>query len=250
MKPRGGEERIGEKFQRETSYERRRMPRGSLDLNSKPPTYKEYPNARKIPLPAVERCGDMSLHEALLRRKSQRSFLDTPLGMDLLSCLLWSSSGIQRNEMGLAFRTAPSAGALYPVETYVAANRVTGLDQGLFHYDVKRHALEVLAVGDFGPAIASAALGQGMCASSAAVFVYTAVFERSTWKYRQRAYRYIYLDAGHMAQNLALACVSLGLGCCHIGSMFDGEVNGILGVDGVQESVVYMSVVGHPGMYV
>jgi SagB-type dehydrogenase family enzyme len=244
------EEKIGEKFQRETKYERRRMPRGSLDLNSKPPTYKEYPGVPRFPLARVDRCGDMSLHEAMLRRKSQRSFLDTPMSLDMLSCVIWSSSGIQRSEMGLAFRTAPSAGALYPVETYVAANHVTGLDQGVYHYNVRHHALEALSTGDYSQEIAHAALGQVMCATAAAVIIFTAVFERSVWKYRQRAFRYIYLDAGHMAQNLALASTSLGLGCCHVGSMFDNEVNGILGVDGVHESVVYMSVVGQPGMYV
>jgi SagB-type dehydrogenase family enzyme len=251
MKPRGaGEELIGEKFQRETKYERKRMPRGSLDLNSRPAMYKDYPNARRIELPRVDRCGDMSLHEALLRRKSQRSFLDTPLSLEMLACVLWSSSGIQRKEMGFTFRNAPSAGALYPVETYVAVNHVTGAAPGVHHYNVKHHALEEVARGDLGQAVAHAALGQGMCASAAAVVLFTAVFERSAWKYKQRAYRYIYLDAGHMAQNLALASASLGLGCCHIGSMFDNEINGILGIDGIRESVVYMSAIGHPGMYV
>ena len=127
MTPRGPmDEKIGERFQRETKYERRRMPGGSLDLNSKPPMEKEYPGARRVALSPVDHCGDMSLHEALLRRKSQRSFLDSPISLDMLSCALWSSSGIQRSEMGFAFRMAPSAGALYPVETYVAVNRVTG----------------------------------------------------------------------------------------------------------------------------
>ena len=226
------------------------MPKGSVDLDHKPSTYKDYPGARRVALVPVDRCGDMSLHEALLRRKSQRNFLDTPISLEALSCVIWSSSGIQRNEMGLAFRTAPSAGALYPIETYVAANRVTGVEPGIYHYNVRHHLLEAMTTGDFRQDLTQAALGQEMCASAAAVFIFTAVFGRSVWKYRQRAYRYVYLDAGHMAQNLALASVSLGLGCCHIGSMFDGEVNGILGLDGVRESVVYMSVVGQPGMYV
>ena len=251
MTPRGPmDEKIGERFQRETKYERRRMPGGSLDLNSKPPMEKEYPGARRVALSPVDHCGDMSLHEALLRRKSQRSFLDSPISLDMLSCALWSSSGIQRSEMGFAFRMAPSAGALYPVETYVAVNRVTGADPGLYHYHVRGHALEEVRAGEYGREIANAALGQVMCASAAAVVMFTAVFERATWKYRQRAYRYVYLDAGHMAQNLALASASMGLGCCHIGSMFDGEVNGLLGIDGVREGVVYMSVIGQPGMYV
>ena len=94
--------------------------------------------------------------------------------------------------------------------------------------------------------VVPAALGQEMCAEAAAVFVWTAVFARSKWKYAQRAYRYIYLDAGHIAENLALAAVSLGLGTCPIGALFDDEVNKLLAVDGIEESVVYMSVVGLP----
>lgn len=244
------DDRIGEKFQRYTKYDRKRMPRGSLDLNRKPAMYKEYPGARKISLSPVERCGDMSLHEALLRRKSLRRFVEAPISLDAVSCLLWSSSGIQRKEMGFAFRTTPSAGALYPIETYAVANSVNDIEQGVYHYNVRHHLLEELALGDFREEIADAALGQRMCAGAAACIVFAGLFERSAWKYRQRAYRYIYLDAGHMAQNLALASASLGLGCCHIGSMFDDEVNEIIGVDGAREGVVYMSVVGHPGMYV
>ena len=86
-----------------------------------------------------------------------------------------------------------------------------------------------------------------MCAAAPVVFVWTAIVERAKWKYRQRGYRYIYLDAGHIAENLALAAVSLGLGACQIGALFDDEINTILGVDGQEETAIYMSVVGVPG---
>jgi SagB-type dehydrogenase family enzyme len=111
---------------------------------------------------------------------------------------------------------------------------------------VKGHVLEELRAGQFGHDITQAALGQKMCLEAAAVFIWTAVFQRSKWKYDQRAYRYVYLDAGHIAGNLALAAVAIGLGTCQIGALFDDEVNAIVGVDGTDESVVYMSVVGHP----
>ncbi len=241
---------IGERFQRETKYNRMRMPRGSLDLDGKPPTYKDYPHARKIALPAIDRCGDLSLYEALLRRKSLRRFLDTPISLENLSSLLWTSSGIQRREMGFAFRTVPSAGALYPVESYVIAARIAVLEQGVYHYQVKTHQLEELKLGDFSEAMARAALGQAMCAHAAAVIVFTSVFQRTVWRYRQRGYRYVYIEAGHMAQNLSLASISMGLGCCHAGALFDNEVNEILGVDGIRESVLYLSAVGHTGMCV
>lgn len=241
---------IGECFQQETKYDRWRMPEHTIDWNKKPVPYKEYPETRKVVMDKPSRCGDMSLFEAILRRKSLRRFVDSPLSLDALSCLLWASSGIQRKEMGFEFRTAPSAGGLYPIETYVIVHRVEGIDQGVFHYHVRMHALEELKKGDFRPHIAQAALGQAMCAQASIVIAWTALFERAAWKYRQRAYRYIYLDAGHMAQNLALAATSIGLGSCQVGAMFDNEVNDLLGVDGISESILYMSVVGQTGMYV
>ena len=91
------------------------------------------------------------------------------------------------------------------------------------------------------------ALDQRMAARANVVFIWTAIFQRSKWKYRQRAYRYCYLDAGHIVQNLALAAVALGLGSCQIAALYDDEVNALLGVDGVEESTIYMTVVGRPG---
>lgn len=166
--------------------------------------------------------------------------------IEQLSYLLWASTGIQRREDGYEFRTVPSAGALYPIETYLVVNNVEDLDQGIYHYNVKGHFLEELKQGDFSDDIARAALDQQMCADAAAVFIWTAIFKRSKWKYGQRAYRYIYLDAGHIAENLALATAGLKLGCCHVAALFDDEVNSIVDVDGVEESTIYMSAVGHP----
>ena len=108
------------------------------------------------------------------------------------------------------------------------------------------HSLEQLQTGDLRAEISAAALDQLMCAKAAAVFLWTAVFARSTWKYRERAYRYVYLDAGHMAAQLSLAAVAQGLGSCPIAAFYDGEVNEILGVDGESEGIVYMTAVGRP----
>jgi SagB-type dehydrogenase family enzyme len=147
---------------------------------------------------------------------------------------------------GHAFRAAPSAGALYPIETYVSVQMIEGLEPGLFHYGVREHELEQLRAGDFREAIAEAALDQAFLAEAAVVFAWTAVFGRSKWKYGERAYRYIYLDAGHIAQNLALAAVALGLGSCQVAALYDDEVNAVLGLDGKEESIVYMTAVGRP----
>ena len=106
--------------------------------------------------------------------------------------------------------------------------------------------MEQLSAGDYRVPVARVALDQGMAAQANVVFVWTAVFPRSKWKYRQRAYRYVYLDAGHLAQNLALAAVALGLGSCQIAALYDDEANALLGVDGKEESTIYMTVVGRP----
>ncbi|MDY6964821.1 MAG: SagB/ThcOx family dehydrogenase [Halobacteriota archaeon] len=239
-------EGVGDRFHKETKYHPDRMPGGSLDFSIKPDTYKEYTGCRKIKLSGFRSVESTSLFEALKSRRSVRRFSQEPISIEDLSYLLWASSGIARNEGGRDFRTAPSAGALYPIETYIMANNVKGLEEGVYHYSIKEHLLEELRLGDLKTDITLAALGQKMCRESAVVFVWTAIFYRSKWKYKQRAYRYIYLDCGHIAENLALASCSLGLGSCQIGALFDDEVNRILNVDGTEESVIYMSVVGHP----
>jgi len=237
---------IGDRFQQETKYSPGKMPGHRLVWETQPALYKEYPQAPKIDLPPCEPLGAMSLDEALRHRKSVRDFQDKPLSKDQLSYLLWASTGIQRHEDGYAFRTAPSAGALYPIETYVIVNNVEALEPGLYHYSVRDHRLELLAATGLRRQISEAALGQTTCAAAPAIFIRSAVFERCKWKYGQRAYRYIYLDAGHIAENLALAAVSLNLGTCEIGALFDDQVNAILGIDGIEESVICMAVVGVP----
>jgi SagB-type dehydrogenase family enzyme len=237
---------IGDKFHQETKYEPSRMPGHKPAWDAKPTLYKEYPQAHKIEFVSFEPSQPMSLDRALKQRKSIRDFQQKPISKGQLSYLLWASTGIQRIEDGYEFRTAPSAGALYPIETYVIANDVRKLETGVYHYSVRTHHLEQLNQCELRQEIATAALGQGMCARAAAVFVWSAIFERCKWKYGQRAYRYIYLDAGHIAENLALASVSLNLGSCEIGALYDNQVNAILGIDGTEESVLCMAAVGIP----
>lgn len=235
---------VGDKFQNETKYSR--TSRGNyIDWTKKPDEYKKYPTAKTIKL--IKEFTDQSLPivEALKKRKSTRAFSLQPLSMLELSFLLWAATGVQRREQGYKFRTAPSAGALYPIETYLVVNNVQDLQSGLYHYAIEGHALEELKIGDFGRALSKAALGQEMLEAAPLAFVWTAIFDRSKWKYGQRAYRYVYLDAGHIAQNLALSATSIGLGSCQIAAFFDEEVNQILGTDGITESVIYLSVVGN-----
>ncbi|AQQ08305.1 SagB-type dehydrogenase domain protein [Sedimentisphaera cyanobacteriorum] len=235
---------IGDKFQQQTKYDRDKPFGKQLDWSAKPDTYKSYPESKTIKLPAAKPNSDMSVHEALKTRRSVRSYSQRPLKINELSYLLWSSTGISDTSRGFAFRTAPSAGALYPIETYIAVNNAEKLSPGVYHYNIRKHCLEQLREADVSGETARAALGQQMCAQAPAVFIWTAVFQRMKWKYGQRAYRYIYLDAGHIAENLALASASLGLGSCQIAAIFDDQVNKIIGVDGTEESTVYMSVAG------
>jgi len=236
---------VGDRFQRETKYRRDAMPAGGPDWAARPEPYKTYPGSRRVKLPEPPAL-DAALGDVLRSRRSVRAFADGPLTLEQVSGLLWASTGIGRREQGHEFRTAPSAGALYPIETYVVASRVEGFEPGVYHYAIRDHALEELKRGAFSDQAAHAALGQRMCAEAAAVFLWTALFQRAKWKYKQRAYRYVYLDAGHIAENLALAAGALGLGTCQIGALFDDECNEIVGVDGTEESVIYMSVVGVP----
>lgn len=174
-----------------------------------------------------------------------RRYADRPLSTEDLLLLLWATQGITQPGGGAAFRATPSAGARYPIETYVAALRVAGLPEGLYHWELPEERLVALRREDgLGPRVASACLDQSMCGEAACVFLWTAVFARTLSRYGRRGMRYVYLDAGHVGQNLQLAAAALGLGSCNIGALFDDEVNRLLGVDGRAESIVYAASVG------
>jgi SagB-type dehydrogenase family enzyme len=240
------EQGIGDTFQQKTKYQRDHLPGGGLDWTNKPETYKHYPAAPKFPLSPPQTEGGAPIWDILKQRRSVRRFQGAPLQEAELSQLLWAAQGITQPRQGFGLRTAPSAGALYPVETYLVTHAVEGIEPGVYHYGVEKHELDQLKVGDFRAAVARAALDQRIAYQANVVFIWTALFQRSKWKYRQRAYRYIYLDAGHIAQNVALAAVALGLGSCQIAALYDEEANALLGVDGTEESTIYMTVVAKP----
>lgn len=212
-------------------------------------TYKIYPDPlERFDLPQPIQEAGMGLWEVLLERSSVRDYDQEPLRIQEVSQLLWASQGITRERGEWQFRTAPSAGALYPIETYLAVNRVDGLTGGLYHYEVRYHRLAFLREDPLiGMSLTRAALGQTMFQRAALVFVWTAVVTRSARKYGERAFRYIYMDAGHVAQNLYLAATSINLGCCVVGAFFDDEVNDVLELDGREETAVYMATIGRRG---
>lgn len=237
--------RIGEEFQRATKYDRHAMEPHSLDWSRKPAVFHHFTDVPSVRLPSPKERAGPSLWTAMGTRRSRRNYSIEPMSQADLSQLLWAASGVTDEAHGLPLRTAPSAGGLYPVETYVVVNRVDDIDPGVYHYYPPDHTLELLRKGDYSRAVAHAALDQKMAAMAAVTFVWTAVVERGRWKYRQRAFRYFYMDAGHIGQNVALAAEGLGLGSCAIGAIYDDEVNDLVGADGEEETAIYLTSVGH-----
>jgi len=182
---------------------------------------------------------------AVLRaRRSVREFAPDPLSEERLFLLLWAAQGISFNGQW-ALRTAPSAGGLYPVETYVCVSRVEGLAPGVYHWELPDERLALVAArSDVAAAACEACLGQEMVAAAPATFIWSAVWGRSAQKYGNRALRYAYLDAGHLAENLHLAATALGLGSCMIGAFLDDAMNELVGADGDAESVIYAACAG------
>jgi SagB-type dehydrogenase family enzyme len=238
--------KVGDNFQSETKYFPNQILGTYLDWSKKPRTYKRYLENKRIDLSFPKILTTLSFDETIKKRKSTRQFSEKSLNLDQLSFLLWVSTGIQRVEYSYDFRNTPSAGALYPIETYLFAKNVDSLDEGLYHYDIKSHGLEELKLGDFSSSLFKACLSQEMFFSAGVVFLWSGIFFRSKWKYGERGYRYIYLECGHIAQNLALSASNIGLASCQVGAFYDDEVNRIFNLNGEKESIIYLSVVGHP----
>lgn len=181
--------------------------------------------AESLDLPPPRSTGAAPLEQLLEQRRSVRSFAGTPLRLTELGQLLWAAQGITHPD---GLRTAPSAGALYPLELYVVAGVVDGLEAGVYHYQPGNHRLARIAAGDRRGPLTRAALGQSWMRDAAAVIVLSAVFERTSWKYGRRAKRYVHMEVGHAGQNLFLQAGALGLGTVVVGAFDDDEVADLL----------------------
>jgi SagB-type dehydrogenase family enzyme len=213
---------------------------------NKPKTYKIYENPlKKIKLPNLDFSKDIGFWETIIRRSSTRSFTDNPITLEQVGLLLFSMSGITRKSPRMEFRTTPSAGGLYPIEIYPVINHIKEVPQGIYHYNIEDHELELLKKGDYREEVMNACLNQSMAYYSAVNFIWTAVIPRSKWKYLQRCYRYIYLDCGHIGQNFYLVAEALNLGACTIGAIYDDELNELLELDGKKETSIYVGVAGN-----
>jgi SagB-type dehydrogenase family enzyme len=194
----------------------------------------------KMPMPRTD--GDMALETALLRRRSVREFGPRPLSRAHAAQLLWAAQGVTSGGGG---RTAPSAGALYPLELHLAAGAVSELPAGLYRFRPRTRDLRAEAPGDLRTALAASALGQAWIAEAPAIVVLSAVERRTAVKYAGRAERYVQLEAGHVAQNIALQAVALGLGCTPVGAFDDNRLDSLLGLPAGERSL-YLLPVGHP----
>lgn len=193
----------------------------------------------EIKLSQPVRNSKTSIEKALLNRRSIRSYKNEALKLSDISQLLWAAQGITDSR---GFRTAPSAGALYPVELYLAAGNVQNLPEGIYKYRPLKHELVMIAEGDIRNRLSSAALGQPCVRNSAAVIVISVVYERVTVKYMSRGIRYVHIEAGHVAQNIYLQSVSLNLGTVIIGAFDDEEVKKVMNMDKDEEPLCIMPV--------
>ncbi len=213
-----------------------------LNWGGQPERYKSYADAERVALPDPHGYQGLSLEQAVETRRSVHDYSAESLSSEELSRLLHAAQGLTARRWG--FRAAPSAGALYPIELYAVVHDVTGLEPGIYHYAVREHGLELLQTGNFRAAVMQAGLWQDFLAQANVCFVLSAIFQRARWKYHERTYRYVLLEAGHIGQNLYLAATSMGLGACAVGAFLDDDLNQLLGLDGKDEAVIYIVVVG------
>ena len=192
-----------------------------------PMTNYQEEEAVRISLPAPTLRGQVSLEETLQTRRSVREYGEGPVTLEEVSQLLWAAQG-QTAEWG--GRTSPSAGALYPLETYLVAGNVSGLEQGVYKYRPGEHDLLRVGDGDRRPLLAEAALGQEWVNEGAAGIVLAAVYERTTGKYGELGIEYVLMEAGHAAENLLLQATALGLGSVPVTGFHRDEAQEALGL--------------------
>ena len=238
---------IGREFMEGTKYHkmgksahRLAMPHPAMEL--------EWDRSKRpipLPPPATLGMGAITLRAAIEQRRSLREYSGQPLSLDELSYLLWCTQGVQDVAGRSTIRTVPSAGARHAFETLLSVNQVTGLPSGLYRFLALDHALvEENLVPGVDDRLVQACLGQGFVKSCAVTFIWIADVYRMTYRYGERGYRYLHLDAGHVCQNLYLAAEAIECGACAIAAFDDDEVNRVLGLDGEARFAIYLCTVG------
>lgn len=220
----------------------------SAEIDPPPVQKPAAPGSRVIQLPSAQEwsVAGCDLQAAIAGRESHRRFTEELLGLDELGFLLWATQGVRavRHEAAV-LRTVPSAGCRHPFETYLGVLRVTGLEPGLYRYLPLDHALvHERELPNLAAHMTAACRGQSFAGRAAVTFFWTAVMARTEWRYAEASYKVIALDAGHLCQNLYLACEAIGAGTCAIAAYNQDLADELLGVDGSEELTVYIAPVG------
>ncbi|QRN83430.1 SagB/ThcOx family dehydrogenase [Chloroflexota bacterium] len=239
----------GYQFVEETKYANLNEPAQQQDKPQPPYEISLEPGRPLIDLPKPEEIdlGTYDLRKAIEERRSLRRYSDESLSLKELSYLLWLTQGVKNidEKRHVTWRTVPSAGCRHPFETYLSINRVEGLEPGLYRYLALEHKLVALKLDEkVNEDVTKACLMQRQVATSAVTFLWAAVPERTVWRYSERSYRYLYLDAGHVCQNLHLAAESIHCGICAIGAYDDDEIDAVLGLVPPEMFVIYIASLG------
>ncbi len=241
--------KIGHEFMVQTRYENLE-PSGQKQQLPQPPLEAFYNGTETIidlPMPEDIPAINIDFMAAVELRTSVRDYdAYTPMSLLELSFLLWCTQGVKQVLGDTAtLRTVPSAGARHAFETYLLINNVEGLQPGLYRFLAMEHKLaQVNMTETIAQEITKACLGQKFVGSSAVTFIWAADVARMTWRYGERGYRYLHLDAGHVCQNLYLSAQVIGCGACAIAAFDDGLINQVIGLDGEENFVVYIGTVG------
>ena len=216
---------------------------------TQPPLEQPFDSRKpQIDLPSPSEIDEVfiDLRKVIEERKSVRTYHEKPLSLVELSWLLWCTQGVKQiSERPSTIRTVPSAGARHSFETYLIINRVNGLKPGLYRFLATKHKLLVLDLDEtLVDKFSAANWSSEMLSNSAVIFIWVAISDRMTYKYGNRGFRYLHLDAGHVCQNLYLASEAIECGSCAVGGFYDDAVNALLNLDGEKKFVIYMGTVG------
>lgn len=240
--------KVGQTFLEATKYENLSIPAQKSGYPQPPLELPTPAGCTIINLPdgKYPDIGKVDLINLIEKRASLRKYTDETLSLEEFACLLWGTQGVKLiSSRPVTMRTVPSAGARHPFETYILVNRVEGLKPGLYRYLAIDHKLAHLpGFDDINAQFTEACLNQQQVRTSAMTFIWTAVAERTAWRYSERAYRYLFLDAGHVCQNLYLLAESMQCGVCAIAAYDDDLANKVLGLDGEEQFVIYIASLG------
>jgi len=238
---------IGKEFMEKTKFQY--LDRSDQSNNLPQPELEaEYDASRQVinlPRPENIKIRSFDLRQAIEDRRSIRSYSHEPLTIEELSYLLWVTQGVVHVTPGATFRNVPSAGARHALETYLLINNVRNVPDGIYRFLAIGHKLvEINMDPDIADRVTQGCLGQDFIRKSAVTFIWAADAYRMKWRYGERGYRYLHLDAGHACQNLYLGAGSIDCGVCAIAAFSDDHMNDLLGLDGVERFVIYVATVG------